>query len=113
MKKYVLPVLFLFLSGALFAAEQTWDNVPVVDGMCLSKVKDNPDKHKTECLLMCAGDGFGIITTDGKYLKFDEAGNGKALALFKETDKKDSIRVNVTGELNGDSIKVSSISMTQ
>ena len=113
MKKYVLPILFLFVSVTLFAAEQTWKNVSVIDTMCLSKVKDNPDKHKTECLLMCADDGFGIITSDGKYLKFDEAGNQKALALFKETDKKNSVRVDVTGELNEDSVKVSSISFAQ
>jgi hypothetical protein len=113
MKKYVLPILFLLFSVSLFAAEQTWKNVSVIDTMCLSKVKDHPDTHKTDCLLMCADDGFGIIASDGKYLKFDEAGDQKALALFKETDKKDSIRVDVTGELDGDSLKVSSISFTQ
>lgn len=113
MKKFVFSLLFLFLSFSLFAAEQKWENVSVIDGMCLSKVKDAPDKHKRECLVKCSDDGLGILTSDGTYLKFDKEGNEKAIALLKASDKADSIRADVTGELDGDSIKVSSITLTK
>ncbi len=111
MIKRVLMTLLVISATVAFAAEQTWDNVPLVDSMCLSKVKDNPDKHQTKCLVSCAGHGgIGIITSDGTFLKLDEAGTEKALALLKETDKKDTIRVNVTGEVDGDTVKVASVS---
>jgi len=59
--------------------------------------------------MRCADSGFGIITSEGKFLKFDKNGNDKALALLKATDKNDHLRVKVKGELNGDTIAVDSI----
>jgi hypothetical protein len=111
MKKHIFLVLFLLLSVTLFAAEQTWENVSVIDGMCLSKVKDNPDKHQTNCLIKCSDMGFGVLTSDGTYLKFDDSGNKKTLDLLEKTDKKDTIRADVTGEKNGDTIAVTSITL--
>lgn len=109
MKKHIFTALFLLFSVALFAAEQTWENVPVVDTMCLSKVKENPDKHTTKCLVKCAD--MGILTSDGTYLKFDDASNKKALEILEKTDKKDSIRADVTGVLNGDTVTITTITL--
>ncbi len=88
----------------------TWSNVPLTDAMCANKVKDNPDSHSRECIINCADSGFGILA-DGKFLKFDQEGNQKVLALLKESDKKDHIRVTVTGKLEGDMIQVESVSL--
>ena len=93
------------------AAAETWKGVPVVDTMCVSKVKSDPDKHTTDCALKCAGGGYGLLTADGTYLKFDAAGNDKTVAALKATKKTDHLRATVVGERDGDTIKVASVSI--
>jgi hypothetical protein len=105
----LLAAVAVVLSLPSFALAASWQNVSLVDQMCLSKVKSNPDKHPTSCLLNCANSGYGIITQDGKYVKLDKAGNEKAVAALKATSKKDHIRVNVDGERKGDVIQVASL----
>jgi hypothetical protein len=102
------------LAGLAFpmaAAAETWQNVPVVDTSCISKVKANPDKHTKQCALQCSKGGYGLITTDGAYLKFDASGNEKTIAALKATSKTDSLRATVVGERDGESIKVASIAI--
>ena len=69
--------------------------------------------HTRQCALMpdCQKSGYGVYTYDDKFLAFDEAGNRKALALLKETKKEDDLRVEVTGEIQGDTIKVATIKL--
>lgn len=112
MRKLLIAVV-VSLSLPSLALAATWENVSLVDQMCASKekVKANPDNHPTSCLLQCADSGYGIQTQDGKFVKFDAAGNKLALAELKKTSKKDHIRVNVTGEQKGDVIQVSSLKM--
>jgi hypothetical protein len=110
MKKLLAAlVASLWLPAAAFAA--TWSNVSLIDQMCSEKMKANPDTHPTSCLLKCAGSGYGIQTSEGKYMKFDEAGSKMALAELKRTEKKDHIRVNVTGEPKGEVIQVTSLKL--
>ena len=106
MKKIVFVLLMLFSVGALAS---TWDNVTLVDSMCARKVKANPDAHTRECTLGCAGSGLGILTSEGKFLKFDKAGNEQASKLLSESDKKDRLRVKVDGEQKGEIIAVKKI----
>ena len=63
----------LVVTAAPLAAE-TWTNVPVIDTNCLAKVKADPDKHPVSCALQCAKGGYGLLMTDGTYLKFDARG---------------------------------------
>ena len=69
------------------------------------------EAHTRECLLMpeCQKSGYGVYTSDNKFLKFDEAGNRKALAAIKASSKLDDFEVEVTGEVKGDTIKVASL----
>jgi hypothetical protein len=69
------------------------------------------EAHTRECLLMpeCQKSGFGVYTSDNKFLKFDEAGNRKALAAIKALSKLDDFEVEITGEVKGDTIKVVSL----
>lgn len=69
------------------------------------------EAHTRECALMpeCQKSGYGVYTQDNKFLKFDEAGNRKALAAIKASTKLDDFEVEVTGEVKGDSIKVASL----
>jgi len=109
MSLLVLNILVLALPTLVWA--ETWKNVPLIDAMCLSKVKADPDKHTTECLIQCSRSGYGILLSDGTYLRFDEAGNKRALDALKATKKKAGIRVTVTGDRTGNIIKVTSIAI--
>jgi len=111
MKKAVIALATLALAIPLFAAPETWKNVPLIDTKCEPKVKADPDAHPRSCALMCAPSGYGILTADGTYLKFDNAGNQKALAALKASKKTDHIRATVTGEREGDTIKVQTLSL--
>jgi hypothetical protein len=56
--------------------------------------------------------GYGIFTyEDRKFLAFDAAGNRKALAFIQASKKEDDYRVEVTGQVEGDTMKVTSIRM--
>src|SRR6204780_476633 len=71
------------------------------------------EAHTKECALLpaCQKSGYGLYTSDNKFLKFDEAGNRKALAALKASTKLDDFEVEVTGEVKGDSIKVLSLKL--
>ena len=93
------------------AATQTFNDVSVVDVACSKKVASSADSHTRDCAVMCAESGFGIVTADKKFLKFDADGNAKVLAELKASDKKDHLRVNVSGDVQGDTIKVTSVKL--
>jgi hypothetical protein len=93
------------------AAAETWKNVPLIDHDCLNKVKADPDKHTTNCLIMCSDSGWGVLISDGTWLQFDRQGNEKALKALNETKKTAGIRVTVNGERQGDEIKVATITI--
>jgi hypothetical protein len=61
--------------------------------------------------LKCAESGYVIITSEKQILKFDAAGNEKVVAALKASDKKDHLRVDVTGTVEGDTLKVSSLKL--
>jgi hypothetical protein len=94
----------------LAAAAETWTSAPLIDQNCSTKytLKD-ADTHTRGCALSCASSGFGILTSDGKFLKFDDAGSKKALAALKGSKKSDHLRATVTGEVANDTITVQSI----
>jgi len=69
--------------------------------------------HPRSCLLMpdCRKSGYGVFTYDQKFVAFDAEGNKKALALIQGTKQEDNFRVEVTGTVQGDTIKVTSIKL--
>ena len=111
MRKKVMFVLFAMALLPVFAMAETWNNVTLMDGNCAAKAKADPDAHTRDCMLKCQKAGLGVVTANGDYLKLDASGNDQALALLKNADKKDHLRVNVVGERVGDTIKVQSIKM--
>ena len=106
-------LLSLFILCALFAwgATNTFDDVPVVDVNCSKKVAATPDSHTRECALKCSASGFGIVTKDNQFLKFDAEGNKQITKLLKESDKKDHLRVDVSGDLEGDTLRVTAVKL--
>ena len=100
----------IFICVALFsvvALGETWTG-HVVDTMCKGK---DVASHTKKCAMGCAKSGFGLVTSDGKFVKFDEAGNAKALEAIKASDKDKDLRAKVSGTMDGDVIKVESISI--
>ena len=61
--------------------------------------------------MQCSAAGFVIITPDNKTLKLDASGNTTLMEELKASQKKDHLRVDVTGEVEGDTLKVESIKL--
>ena len=70
--------------------------------------------HTKDCALMpnCKASGYGVVTADGTFLKFNKSGDKKAVKLLEGTDKKDNIGISVDGKVDGDSIKVKSLKLS-
>jgi len=96
----------------------------LIDQMCSSKAEVHivagprleggmivAEAHTRQCALMpeCQKSGYGVFTYDNKFLKFDGAGSRKALAMLRASKKEDDLKVDVTGEIQGDTIKVASL----
>jgi hypothetical protein len=89
----------------------------LMDKMCSSSaVKQGQTfaaSHDTKCALQppCQKSGYGVFTADNKFIKLDAAGNAQALAALKATKKADHLNVTVDGDMQGDTIKVSSLKL--
>ncbi len=109
------PISLLLLLGLTalpaLAAAETYKDVSLVDVNCSKKVEANPDAHTRECALKCSANGYGILTQDKKFLKFDSEGNSKISEELKASSKKDHLRVDVTGDVQGDTLKVTSVKL--
>jgi hypothetical protein len=101
MKKWIAA----FALSSTLALAETWTGT-VVDVMC----KNNDlASHTRECAVSCAKSGYGIVLADGRFIKFDERGNVKALAALKATSKDKELKAKVTGALKDEVIQVESI----
>ena len=71
------------------------------------------EAHDRECALMpqCQKSGYGVFTHDNKFLAFDAAGNRMALAALKASKKLVDLQVEVEGQVEGNTIKVSSLKL--
>lgn len=110
--KILASILALgLLAAPALAATKSFTNVSVVDVKCSQKVAANPDAHTRSCALICAKSGYGILTADKKFIKFDADGNAKIVKELKESNETDHLRVDVKGEVQGDTLKVDSIKL--
>jgi hypothetical protein len=103
-----LLALGLLATPALAA---TFNDVSVIDVSCSNKAAADADAHTRSCALSCQKSGFGILTPDKKFLKLDADGNAKIIEELKASDKTDHLRVNVTGDVQGDTLKVASVQL--
>ncbi len=94
----------LAITGGAAMAD-TWTG-SVVDVMCKGKDLAN---HTKSCSVSCAAGGYGLVLSDGKFVKFNETGNSKALAAIKATTKEKDLKAKVTGTLDGEVINVTAI----
>jgi hypothetical protein len=103
MKK--LFAIATLMTSAMFA--ESWTGT-IVDTSC--KTKDLAS-HTKQCTMGCAKSGLGIVLSDGKFVKFDEEGNTKALAALKASTKEKDLKAKVTGKLDGEVLKVATVEM--
>ena len=104
MKSIALSLVLLAAPAIAAAADSV--SGTVVDVMCRGK---DLASHTRQCAVTCAKSGFGVVTADGKFLKFDEAGNAKTLAALKTLTKEKDLKAKVTGTIDGDLIRVESV----
>jgi hypothetical protein len=113
-KRIALMFSALALLGSLPLAAETVNGI-LVDQACSPKMSyDDAKGHSKECAMMddCKKSGFGVVTADGKFLKFDAAGDKKALEAIEATDKEEGITISVDGTVDGKTIKVTSLKIT-
>lgn len=88
----------------------------VVDAMCAKGMagKENTmakaAAHTRACALEenCKASGFGLFS-DGKWYKFDKAGDEKALAWMESTELEKGLLADVTGAMSGSLLAVSTL----
>jgi len=88
----------------------------VVDAMCAKGMakKDNPmekaAQHTKECALEegCASSGFGLFS-EGKWYKFDEAGDTMTKELIEKSKTEKGMMVEVSGDMKDGKLVVASI----
>ena len=94
------------------SASQTMSGT-LADKMCAKRLKSDATKlasHTKMCMTeeMCANSGYGIVA-NGTFYKFDKKGDQLAADLLKKTSKDNDIQVEVTGAVNGETIKVTGL----
>jgi hypothetical protein len=111
-----LPAFCLLLTTACLIAGAQIQGV-VVDRNCgddiLKQGRQIILKQRRDCSLMkhYLRHGYGIVTEDKKFFKFDDSGNRKAIQLLKNIYHKDDLKIIVTGDIDGDTIKVTDMSL--
>ncbi|MBM3734543.1 MAG: hypothetical protein FJW39_02050 [Acidobacteria bacterium] len=103
MKRLVLLTSLFTLT----AAAETWSGA-IVDVMCKGR---DLASHTRQCNIDCAKGGYGLVLADGKFMKFNERGNARALTLLKSSTKEKDIKAKVTGTLDGEVIRVEKIEL--
>jgi hypothetical protein len=90
----------------------------LIDKMCSAKVAkegvEAAKAHTKDCAQMpnCKASGYGVVTAAGKFLKFDNDGDGMAVKVFGFTSRKDNIKVTVDGEVKGATIAVKALQLS-
>ena len=107
-------LLTLGISGALSGAKLQG---LVVDWKCAKQMVQNGRektfKDNRRCSLMknYRRPAYGLLTDDKKFYRLDDPGNQHILQLLRNTPDKDNLKVVVTGDIDGDTIRVTNITM--
>lgn len=104
------------LAGLTAIASAAEINGYLLDKSCADEDGKKPGfaaKHQKSCLQMkvCAQSGYGVMTDDMKYLIFDKNGNALATKLIAGLKKTDNIKISVTGDVQGEAIKVTKLAL--
>lgn len=107
----------LLLSTCIWTAQAADLQGVIADWNCVpAMVREGRAKtlrQRRDCSLMKNFNrpGYGLITDDKKFYRLDENGNKQARLLLKNTPDKDNLKVVVTGDIEGDTVKVTNMSL--
>ncbi len=113
MKTLLFSVALLMAISAAAAEVEGY----LLDKACSSDVMQKGQKaaaaHDKGCAMMgeCRSSGFCVLTADGRFLKFDAAGDKRAAAVLEKSKKETDLRVKVSGDVQGSAIKVAGLSL--
>ena len=117
-RKTLLLGMILLLAGIALAREGKSVKLTgyIIDNACSARASsengaEKVKNHTVKCAMMpnCAKSGYAVFA-DNKLYKLDEAGNKKAAEILKNTKAEKGIQVSVEGTLDGDTLKVTSLS---
>jgi len=117
-RKTLLLGMILLLAGIALAREGKSVKLTgyIIDNACSARASsengaEKVKNHTVKCAMMpnCAKSGYAVFA-DNKLYKLDEAGNNKAAEILKNTKAEKGVRVSVEGTLDGDTLKVTSLS---
>src|SRR5690349_3888915 len=100
--KYALLSLGLLMN---LAAAESYSGT-VVDVMCRGK---DLAGHTRECSLSCAKSGFGLVTAEGKFLKFEEDWNARTVSRLKKPTGDKDLKAKVSGTMDGELLKFETV----
>jgi hypothetical protein len=102
-RKLFLTLLAVLILGGSVSAHDRKIGL-LIDTACGRRLAKSPEEaaaHQVSCSLKeeCAKTGFGVIV-DGKFHKFDKAGNKLATVILKATSKTAGLKVRVDGHFD-------------
>jgi hypothetical protein len=87
-----------------------------VDENTTKTTKTTSTESKTECPVTTTTTSFGLMTSDGKYIPFDQTSNTRVIEVMKSNkdwsknaETKKPVSVTVVGNQRGDTIVIESI----
>ena len=89
----------------------------LLDAGCVERNQQNPDRNSKKtgnpptCVASTSTGAFALQTSDGKVYKLDSAGNSKAATALRGNPDNKSPEADVSGAMEGDVLKVDSISV--
>lgn len=104
----------LLLTGAIQAAEIQG---VIADWSCVQEMVKNGrqktlrNNHSCSLVKNYKRDGYGVITDGKKFYRLDPPGNQHAIELLGNSPDKDNLKVLVRGDLDGNTIKVSDMTI--
>lgn len=110
-----LRVLSLVLLGGCLLPAADLQGV-IVDWNCaqemVQKGRAEALKQNRSCSMMkdYRRSAYALITRDKKYYRLDDKGNNLARELLANTPDKDDLKVIATGDIDGDTLKVTNMS---
>lgn len=113
MKRFSVAALLLLLVAAPLPAETVEGYL--LDKQCSATAEKGAEAlkaHTKDCALSCKDGGFGVVTADGKFLKFDAEGDSMAEKFLGVISRTDDLKVSVTGDVSGDTISVKAIQLS-
>ena len=113
-RKWAAVCLFLGIAAAMPAAEIQG---VIIDWNCAKQIsKEGRAKvyrKNRSCSMMknYQRDAYGLITEDQKSYRLNDAGNQHVLELLRNSPDKDNLKVLVRGDVQGDTINVSDVTI--